>query len=196
MLKVILLFCFIPYLIGCHKPCNEPDYHFSVTESFSPEKDSIKVGDTFFLMCIIHKMQMDISTKMVIDFSNLVSFGDHLVISDISKFNIQRDAADSFSYFNIEGKIYSDQYGAKQLSFTENDSTYRLKVGLVALKAGSYIFTVPDAPNVTRKGHVKCGLGNFQIFNSNVNKHLYLFENMWGPLSNYDSSHSYCIKVY
>ena len=196
MNKFILIIALVHFFAGCYKPCNEPDYHFSVTESFSPEKDSINVGDTFFLMCIIPKMQMDISTKMVIDFSNLGNLGDNLVISDISKFNMQRDAADSFSYINIEGKIYSDQHGAKQLNFKETDSTYRLKVGLVALKKGLYIFEVPDALGVYRNGHVKCGRGNFEILNSNVNKHLYLFENMWGQLSKYDSSHSYCIKVY
>lgn len=196
-----LLITGVIYLIGllesgCHKPCNEPDYNFLVTESFFHERDSVKVGDTLFLTCIISKAETDINTKMIIDFSNLGNLGANLVISDISKFKMQRDAADSFSYINVEGKIYFDQYGAKQLNFKETDSTYSLKVGLVALKKGLYIFTVPDALGVYRNGHVKCGVGNFQILNSNVNKHLYLFEDMWGQLSNYDSLHSYCIKVY
>ena len=195
------LFIFgILYLAGlgessCVKPCHEPDYNFSITDSFFPEKDSINVGDTLFLICVIPKMETDTSTKIIINFSNLGNLGNDLVISDISKFNVQRNAADSFSYFDVHGKIYSDQYNAKQLSWEETDSTYSLKVGLIALRPGLYILTLPDAPGIYRKGHIKCGIGNFEILNSNVNKHLYLFEDRWGQLSNYDSSHSYCIKV-
>ncbi len=195
MNKFIIQISIILFFNACHRPCNEPDYNFSVTESFFPEQDSINVGDTLFLTSIIPKAETDINTRMIIDFSSLGNLGDNLVISDISKFNTQRDAADSFSYFNVHGKIYSSQYGAKQLTFEETDSAHFLKVGLIALKKGLYILTVPDIPGVYRTGHVKCGRGNFEILNSNVDKHLYLFENMWGQLSNYDSLHSYCIKV-
>ncbi len=145
MIKGISIVISIQFLISCHKLCNEPNHNFSVTESFYPETDSISIGDTLFLMCIIPKMEEDTETKMIVNFSNLGNLGDDLIISDISKFNMQRNAGDSFSYINVEGAIHSDQYDAKQLSFSETDSTYRLKVGLVALKAGLYIFTVPDA---------------------------------------------------
>jgi hypothetical protein len=193
---IVIIFLIVSADSGCGKPCHEPDYNFLISDSFLPEKDSINVGDTLFLICVVPKMETDTNTKMIINFSNLGNLGDNLVISDISKFKMQRNAADSFSYFNVYGKIYSDQYGAKQLSFEETDSTYSLKVGLIALKAGLYIFTLPDAPGIYRKGHVKCGRGNFEILNSNIDKHLYLFENIWGQLSTYDSAHSYCIKVY
>lgn len=52
---------------------------------------------------------------MIIDFSNLGNLSDNLVISDISKFKLERDTTDSFSYFNVHGEIYSNQFGAKQL---------------------------------------------------------------------------------
>jgi len=180
---------------SCVKPCHEPDYHFSVIDSFFPEKDSVTVGDTVWLMCIIPKMEKDLNTQMIINFSNAAFLGVNLVLSDISKFNVQRDAADSFSYVNGQGRIYSDQYGGKQLSFAEVDTAYQLKIGLIALKAGLYILTLPDMPGVYRKGSQHCGIGNFQILNTNNNKHLYLFENLWGPLASYDSIHSYCVKV-
>jgi hypothetical protein len=181
---------------SCGKPCHEPDHNFRIFDSFFPEKDSIKIGDTLFFTCIILKMETDIDTHVLINFSNLDNLGNNLIVSDISKFNQQRNAADSFSFFNVYGEIYSDQYSAKQLKFEESDTSYSLKVGLIALKAGRYIFTLPDAPGIYRKGHLKCGRGNFEILNSNVDKHLYLFENIWGQLSTYDSLHSYCIKVY
>jgi hypothetical protein len=149
-----------------------------------------------YFECIIPKKEKDTKTGKVIDFSNLENLGNNLVISDISKFDKQRNAEDSFLYFNVHGKIYSDQHGIKQLNFEETDTAYLLKVGLIAQKVGQYIFTLPDAPGIYRKGYPKCGRGNFEILNSNTDKHLYLFEDMWGALSEYDSSHSYCVKVY
>jgi hypothetical protein len=197
MIKFFILLCAIVVICGCHKPCNEPDYNFSVFEAFSPERDSMNIRDTLFLNCEIPKMEKDINTGKVIDFSNLGNLGDNLVISDISKFrDAKREAADSFLYINIYGKIYSDNNGAKQFQFMETDSSYRLKVGLILLKSGSYVFTIPDAIGVYRNGHVKCGVGNYAVLNSNMKKHLYLFEDLWGPIiSVYDKNRSYCIKV-
>lgn len=197
MNNFFILLCIIVVISGCHKPCNEPDYDFSVFESFSPERDSMNIGDTLYLNCEIPKMEKDNNTGQVINFSNLGNLGDNLVISDISKFHdAKREAADSFSYINIYGKIYSDNNGAKQLQFIETDSSYRLKVGFILLKAGSYVFTIPDATGVYRNGHVKCGVGNYAVLNSNGNKHFYLFEDLWGPIiSIYDKNRSYCIKV-
>lgn len=191
----LIFFCILVVNCGCQKPCNEPDYNFTVFESFSPEKESMNIGDTLYLDCKIPKMEKDNNTGQVINFSNLANLGDNLIISDISKFDAKREAADSFSYVNIYGKIYSDNNGAKQFQFMETDSTYRLKVGLILLKAGSYIFTIPDIPGVYRNGHIRCGVGNYAVLNSNINKHLYLFEDLWGALSIYDRNRSYCIKV-
>lgn len=63
--------------------------------------------------------------------------------------------------------------------FEETHSTHLLKVGLIVLKKGLYILLVPDALGVYRNGHVKCGKGNFEILNSNANKHLY-FSKIYG----------------
>ena len=197
MNKFSILLCIIVVISGCDKPCNEPDYDFSVFESFSPERDSMNIGDTLYLNCEIPKMEKDNNTGQVINFSNLGNLSDHLLITDISKFFApKREAADSFSYINIYGKIYSDNNGAKQLQFMETDSSYRLKLGLILLKAGLYVFTIPDATGVYRNGHLKCGVGNYAVLNTNVDKQLYLFEDLWGAIiSTYDRNRSYCIKV-
>ncbi|MBC7423832.1 MAG: hypothetical protein H7334_10310 [Ferruginibacter sp.] len=157
----------------------------------------MNIGDTLYLNWEIPKMQKDKNTNKVINFSDLGNLGDNFIISDISKFKSpKREAAYSFSYINIYGKIYSDKNLAKQLQFMESDSSYCVKVGLMLLKAGSYIFTIPDIPNVYRNGHIRCGVGNYAVLNSNINKHLYLFEDVWGPIiSIYDRNQSFCIKV-
>ena len=82
-------------------------------------------------------------------------------MSNIAKFGVQRDVAGSFSYYNSQDMIYSNQYGANQLNFMETDSSYQWKIGLIAQKAALYIFTIPDVPGVYRKGSVNCGVGTF-----------------------------------
>ncbi|HEY2721435.1 MAG TPA: hypothetical protein VGI82_06910 [Chitinophagaceae bacterium] len=187
-------------LSDCHKPCNLPNYSFLVNETFSPEKDSIHIGDTLWLTCTIPETLKDINSQNEIDFSQAEDLASDLVISDISKFDSERGAVDSFNYTQIQGSIHTDQsadpQGVKQLSFEENSNSYLLQVGLIAKKAGAYIMTMPDNPHVYRKGMPNCGTANFQFLNGNTKQHLYLFENIWGQLSNYDSTHSYCFKVY
>jgi hypothetical protein len=200
MTKFIIIICIIQLFVGCHKPCNEPNYTFNVAEAFSPEVDSINIGDTLWLQSSVLKLQADTGTHKEIDFSSAENLGTNLIISDISKFTTSlRGAVDSFNFLKINGNIFSvantDEKAVKQLTYTQTANSFELKIGIVALKAGSYIFSVPDNPSVYRKGMTKCGLGNFRILNQNNNKHLYLFENLLGPLSTYDRNHSYCIKV-
>ena len=101
---------------------------------------------------------------MPINFSSLGNLGDNLVISDISKFNTQREMPQIVFHISMSREVSSSQYGAKQLTFEETDSAHFLKVGLIALKKGLYILTVPDIIGVYRTGHVKCGRGNSEIF--------------------------------
>ena len=91
MSEFIFLLGIISIFSTCKKPFNEPDYNFSVTESFFPERDSISVGDSLLINCIIPKIETDSTSGKLISFSNLANLGGNLVISDISKFNMQRE---------------------------------------------------------------------------------------------------------
>jgi hypothetical protein len=177
-----------------------PDYSFSINDTFSPESDSINLGDTLWLTCVIPVNITDINSQKTITFSDAENLGSDLVISDISKFNLERGAVDSFNYVQRHGTIFSDPSanpgGVKQLMFEGNSDSYLLEVGLIAQRAGAYVLTMNDVPKVYRKGMTNCGTAKFQFLNGNNQQHLYLFENLWGPPSIYDSTHSYCFKVY
>jgi hypothetical protein len=199
ILNILIAFTILIISERCHKPCNEPDYTFIGNDVFSPEKDTLNVGDTLWLNSSINKELVDTSTKKSIDFSNAANLGSTVVISDINKFQDKRGAIDSFDYIKITGNIFSDvntdTSNVKQLQYSETASSFELKIGFVAKKAGSYIFTIPDNPYLFRKGQPKCGTAKIIMLNSNTDQHLYLFENMWGALSSYDSARSYCIEI-
>jgi hypothetical protein len=135
-----------------------------------------------------------------VDFSHAQNMGSTLIISDINRFSSSdRGAIDKFEYFKKTGNIFSDpkldSSGVKQLAYYETDSSYELKIGMIAIKPGNYVLTITDNLGVYRKGETRCGLASFEIINQNINRHQYLFENVIGALSEYDREHSYCIKV-
>lgn len=198
--KYLLLISSVSIFGSCHKPCDESDHRFSISNNFTEEKESINIGDTLWLSCMTPTRIYDLNTQQVVDFKDAENFGSALTIADITKFHSdQRGAVDSFNFVASKGDIYTnpnlDPTGTKQLKFGRSDTTYVLKIGVIALKRGTYIFSISDVPDVFRNHKGKCGKATFEILNNNINKHLYLFENLWGPLSIHDAAHSYCFKV-
>jgi hypothetical protein len=180
---------------SCHKSgCHESSYIFTSNYSYYPEKDSIRVGDTLLLTCTIAKQQP------LVFFSGAENLGGNLVVSNSDSFALQtRGAIDKFSYFNIRGSVYSTALhpgNVKWMSYQETDTSYDFEVGIIARDKGNFIFSVSDDPGVFRKGSESCGVANFLFVNANKDKHLYLFENLNGPLGVNDHLHSYCFKVY
>jgi hypothetical protein len=197
MSRFFLILWLLTWVISysCHKSgCQQKSYIFTSNYSYYPEKDSIRVGDTLLLTCTIAKQQP------LVYFSGAENLGGNLVISNSDSFALfTRGAVAKFSYFNIKGSIYSTALhpgNVKQISYDETDSSYDLQVGIIAQDKGVFIFSVSDDPGVFRKGSESCGVANFLFVNANKDKHLYLFENLNGPLGVDDHLHSYCFKVY
>jgi hypothetical protein len=197
MVRFILGFCLIGifYLFGCRKPCQDDIFAYSGTDIFYPERDSISIGDTTYLSCVIVKKDLPDNVN------HAENLGGNLVISSIdSFFSSSRGAVSKFTYVNLEGSLYTlnntSPNNVKQVQYLETDSSFNLKIGLVALKAGLYIFTFTDVPGVHWSGPGKCVTGNMSFANINSNKHLYLIEDKFNmPLSAPDSTDSYCLKV-
>src|SRR5665213_251006 len=73
LLKYIIIgSCIITLLsvIGCGKNCKEVTYSFLMQESFSPEKDSIAVGDTVWIRSFHSATFQDLISNANVDFSN------------------------------------------------------------------------------------------------------------------------------
>ncbi|MDB5276119.1 MAG: hypothetical protein JWR61_1074 [Ferruginibacter sp.] len=201
-ITLLLLTWFLLQFTACQKPCNESNYSFSITASFLGENDSIPLGDTLWLICQTSTRMQDLTTSSEVDFVSVVNLGTTLLVQDIKKFGTyERGAVDSFDFVKVEGEIYSvqtlDPKRVKQLSFLESNNKYNLKIGIIAKKKGSYVFSISDIPQVVyRKNMEQCGKASFEILNGNGDKHFYLFENIVGAISEYDRKHSYCLKVF
>lgn len=199
--KLIILISAFVFINSCRKPCSEPNYSFSIKGYFTPEKDSVRVGDTLYFISETPTELKDVNTNIEVKYSEAVNLGSGIIITDISKwYNGENGAVDSFSFFNLIGNAYTDPnwaaHDTKQLRFEEANEKYQLKIGIVAQKPGAYAFFVGDAVNVYRRGKPYCGIAKFEILNSNTNQHLYIFENLLnGEMSDYDKKHTYCIKV-
>jgi len=184
----------------CHKPCNESNYLFETTAKFSPQFDSIQVGDTIWLTSLIPKPVLDKNSGKTIAYEN-ANWCSTLIISDILKFKeSNRGAISDFDFSAKIGNIYSapltDTTNVKQISYQEYVMGYELNIAIIARKAGSYILTIPDNQYLFRKNKPKCGTAELVILNENTDKHLSLFEDVWGSLSAYDKAHCYCVKVH
>ncbi len=198
--NIIAIAMAVAIINGCSKPCNEPDYSFSITESFSPEKDSINVGDTMWLVSETPVKMQDITTQARIDYSGAANFGSTLQVIDISKTqSTEIGAVDSFTYIKVIGDIFTDEKisptKVKQLSFNEINGMYKIKIGIIAQKKGAYILFVGNAANIYRTSSPKCGKASIEILNNNVNQHLFLYEDLYGSLSDFDKQHAYCFIV-
>src|ERR1700719_3434078 len=104
MAKIYLTFCLITNLlfVKCRKPCQADIFAYSRTDLFYPEKDSMRVGDTLFLSCIIVKSDLP---DHVTHAENL---GGNLIISSIDFFLVSsRGAVAQFDYVNLEGSLYT-----------------------------------------------------------------------------------------
>lgn len=143
-------------VVSCHKPCQEPNYVFSINAYFTPEKDSINVGDTLWLISETSTKLKDINTGIEVNYENAQNLGSTLGIIDIKKTKSSNfGAIDSFNFIRIIGDIFTDQKispeAVKQLRFEEANGKYRFKAGIIAQKKDSYIFSVSDAVNVLEK---------------------------------------------
>ena len=94
---------------GCPKPCVEENLSFNITSQITPDKDSVHVGDTIYLVSSFPTKLKDQSSGQLIDYSNSTGIGSDISISIIPQGDtIGKGAIFEFNYLSINGKIYND----------------------------------------------------------------------------------------
>jgi hypothetical protein len=188
--------------LSCGKPCKEVTYQFFMREAFIPERDSIHVGDTIYLESVHattftdslngNNTQINFSNSLLGSNLRVLQFPDTstFVIGAIPDFNIAALNGMASGNDNIPSEN-------KGFYYQEINSQYILRLQFIALKKGIYSISLGNSIGVI-KGGQDCEKASFEIENSNVNNHLYFYQN-WRPgyiINSYERTHMYCFKVY
>lgn len=204
-MKMYLISIVIPILIlvqSCKRPCIEASYRFSMLETFAPEIDSIRVGDTLSLASAHSTTFIDTSNGKAtqINFSNSL-LGVNIRILQLSdSSNSAIGAVPNFKIIKINGsETGNDNIPSENKGFyyQELNNEYLLKLNFIALRKGVYLISVGNSMGII-KGNKGCVKANFEIDNGNTNNHLYFYQNFFQgtPVSDYTRRHIYRFKVY
>ncbi|MDX2306401.1 MAG: hypothetical protein NW226_26565 [Microscillaceae bacterium] len=201
--KLTLLSLGLLFLMtSCPDSCLDISYNFEVTSYFTPEIDSISLGDTLYLISEFPTDLEDVLTSSLIDYSNAKTIGGILGVSELipNDSKTPTGAVSQFKYIAINGKIFNDKTVPspevfQQLSYEETSSTYRLKIGLIPTKKGVYFLTNGDALSRGRK-ESNCESASFSMQVSNQDQNLYLLEDFLGlPADENNQRLGYCFRV-
>lgn len=200
-----LLVLLILTLTGCPEPLclnPNPSYSFAVTAHFTPEQDSIQVGDTLYLISEFPSTMVPIGgTNMhVVDFSNSVGISSTLGILHLSENKTYEDAVSRFDYISITGEIFNSKEvpsheRVQQLLFKESLNTYQLKIGIIPKTKGLFSVIIGDGRSAGLKSN-RCEIAAFRFSFSNRNRHSYLYDNWLKPDVMPDQNYRYLFKVY
>lgn len=190
-------------LVGCPgSSCIEAQYNFRVKALFSPERDSIYIGDTLMLTVSFPTKLLDTRSGQQVEYNNAKNIGSTLIISELVSGNpIPRDAVADFTYSATQGRIYNDTSvptsgRVQQLTYQEYNGKYELTAIIIPQKAGIYFLAIGDGLSLGRAGNKNCEKATIETSLNNSNQHLYYYESFSGsPIRTYDKQHMYCVKV-
>ena len=184
--------------------CTENKYTFSATIQAYPDLDSIHIGDTIWFALTIPTQLTDKVTNKVIDYSNAENLGGDMGFGKFNGVGNVNDpgvipAADDFDYSIKIGNALANPVLPAQnrnYSFNEANNQYKFLLGVTPKQTGVFIMGMGDIANVFRKSD-KCTKAFFGVSFVNTNQHLYFIkQNRTGYiLSEFDKTHSYCVKV-
>ncbi|MBS1573942.1 MAG: hypothetical protein JST09_01460 [Bacteroidetes bacterium] len=181
----------------------EASYSFAIHSRFSPDNDSISVGDTIYLISSTSKKLTDVYSGNQIEYNGADNLGSTLSIGELRiNSTIPTDAVFDFEYFSENGRIYNDRSvsspdGVQQITYQETETEYKIKIGIIPKKKGIYAMGLGDGLSIKRKGAFGCQRASFAISITDTEQHFYYYQN-WRPgytLTETDMKRLYCFKV-
>lgn len=179
--------------------CANTIYSFQIGESISPDKDSIRVGDTIFLNVNTPAKLNDIQSGSLIDYSNANNLGNVVTMLRFIPGNVFQGAINNFNLLTLKGsKVNSvDPLSQQEVLFGEENGNYKFSLAIIPKDTGRYVLTISNAANVYRKND-NCTKASFTINFESTNQHFYLL-NLWRPdliLDDSGKKKVYYFKVY
>lgn len=197
----LLVICSFLIFFGCRKPCTKNHYEFNGTSIFSPEKDSINIGDTIWCNSTIPIKNLDTKSNQIIDYSGASNVRTQINFNTVNRSDPTIGSIDSFSFVIVKGDISSNAnltHASITVTYAEEKENYMLSFGIIALKKGIYVITEVDLQN----SYKKCSDAYITTTLTNIFKHQHYLDSTYYPNSPYGNSipviiqtHSYCFKV-
>ena len=174
--------------------CASTVYFFQIDETVTPDKDSLRIGDTLYLEVNTPSKLMDEKRGTSIDYNNTANLGNVVTLLQFLDSNTTSGAINNFTLFLLKGeKVNSvDPSSQQQVLFTEENGNYVFKLALIPKDTGRYVLTISNAANVYRKND-ECTKASFEIDFHSTNQHFY-FLNLWRPDLTLDEAGK--LKVY
>ncbi|MHA6248090.1 hypothetical protein ACXYMU_09155 [Pontibacter sp. CAU 1760] len=203
-LLYLLSFAAALTLTGCPNPCINglPLYNFQITAHFSPEQDSIQVGDTLYLVSEFEKRLRPNGSQDVVDYSNANINGSLSVIELVPNQEFATDAVFSFDYVSLGGQIYNSREiprpdGVQQFIYQELADRYLLKIAFIPKKKGIYGLGILTVASKGRSGSDGCDNASFKtvVTNDDINDH-YRREGFIGLTDSPQPDNGFYFKVY
>lgn len=190
---------------GCPSPLGCPNvvHQFAVTAQFTPQRDSVRVGDTLYLSSSFPTTLIDVRSGEQVAYSNAKDMGSSIFVKEIpANKSSLNGAVDSFSFTAIKGRIYNDitvpvPEGVNQLSYQQSGANYELLVSIAPRRKGVFCLVTGNGLSNGRP-NMSCDKAAFDIRLINTNQHLYYLANYLGTstVDPYTTQRGYCFKVY
>jgi hypothetical protein len=194
-------------LSGCPDPgCLDPDpkYTFDITAAFTPEPDSIHVGDTIFLVSKFPTTLVPSGSKEAVDYSAAPNIGS--VLTPLEYMPTQRvpvGAVKEFDFISLKGEAFNSKEVPSpemsvQVRYEEIGTNYEMRIAIVPRKKGRYSLGISGAYSDSRKvnGKEKCDRASFHITVTNQNHNKDMLEDWIGAELPNKPPNGYAFVVY
>jgi len=199
-----LLLCLA--LGGCPDPgCldTDPKYAFNITGAFTPDNDSVALGDTVYFVSAFPSTLTPVGTQDPVDYTNASKIGNVITVIEYLPNYQRRWAAYDFDYIALKGEAFNSKEvptpeGAEQIRYEEIGNKYEMNIAIVPKKKGNYIFLIGGAYSDSRKikGKDRCDRASFNLTISNDQRRNYALTENWAGGSIGNPGGGYAFTVY
>lgn len=181
--------------------CPKQGYEYTNETSFcwyTPELDSIRLGDTITLEASIPKTFLDPSTNTIVTNTSSLVEGP---LGIVMIFPVYQAAVDSFQLIPRLGKVIKDTLqfsegmlkGFRTIQWDGTDvDSFKIKILIVSLAKGIYSFALTQQSAKDKD----CALYKYFLKAGNTDQHLNYWMDVFGNVSVQVAFFSYCVKVY
>ncbi len=153
--------------------CTQIKYNFQLPVKAFPDKDSVNIGDTIWL-------EINESTTLKNTDGSIINYGGAANLGSAIGFSKRDtvlkewvDAVNHFSFYLIKGAELKVTSLDIQYRFSEQNSMYTFKLGVIPKLKGLYSLLFSNSNN-TYRDNDKCTKANFNIIFENTNQHYQL----------------------